>query len=319
MNIVIAGQFPSGVVDKFQTGLSDHKITVVTSQDEYNDLTTGDLIIQRSIQSPSKIFQSHNGLKALIKWGAGYDSIDVQAAGEQGVQVANTPGVNAYAVAELTVGLMIACARNVVRQNNLTHNGVWDRKQYADRMTTLSHKTVGIIGGGNIGRRVAALVQTFGAETVYYDAFRLATEAEKRNHLTFLPLEELLATSDVVSIHVPLLDSTRHMIGKHELSLMKSTAIIVNTSRGGIIDDDALYEALAGGKLAAAGLDCVENENLTANPLASMENVILTPHIGGTSNDLADEMVPTIIGMVQNFAKTGKLDHIVNKEYLRVG
>lgn len=316
MKIILAGTYPSGTEEKFKELLKEHEIIPVTTQEKYEAMTEGDCIIVRVLKTPESVMRNKKDLKAVIRWGAGYDSVDIEAAGKLGIMVANMPGVNAYSVAELAVAMMLNVGRGIVYQNKLTHNGVWDRKQYSEQMTTLNHKIVGVIGGGNIGRRVAAEVQALGAEVVYYDAFRMSEQLEKQTHMKYMELDQLLQTSDVITIHVPLLENTRHMIGERELSLMKSHAIIVNTARGGLIDDDALYHALVSGRIMAACLDCVENENLSENPLTGLDNVIITPHIGGTSNDLADEMVPQIAGQIKKLAETGKVDHIVNQQYL---
>ncbi len=316
MKIILAGTYPKGTPEKFEAMLPEHEIIRVDKQEAYRDLTEGECIIVRVLKTPDEVMAAKKDLKAVIRWGAGYDSVDIEAAGKRGIMVANTPGVNAYSVAELAVGLMLACGRVLVEQNRISHSGVWDRMTLSSRMTTLSHKVVGIIGGGNIGRRVAAEVQPFGAEVIYYDAFRLSPEMEEKCRMRYVPLEELVRQSDVISVHVPLLDSTRHLIGVKEIAAMKPNAIVINTARGGIIDDDALYKALSEGRISAAGLDCVENEKLDENPLTRLDNVILTPHIGGTSNDLADEMVPTISAMIRRFAETGKLEHVVNQSYL---
>ncbi|MBQ7534695.1 MAG: 2-hydroxyacid dehydrogenase [Stomatobaculum sp.] len=316
MKILLAGTYPAGTLEKLRRELPDNEIKTVADQETYNRTEYGEVMVVRSLKTTAAALAPKKDLKAVIKWGAGYDSVDIEAAGKQGVSVSNTPGVNAYSVAELAVTLMLSCGRALVQQNTLTHDGVWDRKQYVERMTTLSRKTVGIIGGGNIGRRVASEVQSFGAEVIYYDAFRLSPETEKAYGMRFVSLDELVRTSDVISVHVPLLDSTRHLLGAEEIAKMKKNVIVVNTSRGGIIDDKALYEALKEGRISSAGLDCVEDEDLSGNPLAKLENVIITPHLGGTSNDLADEMIPRIAGMIRKFEESGTMDHVVNSKFL---
>ena len=179
---------------------------------------------------------------------------------------------------------------------------------------------MGIVGGGNIGRRVAALVQALGAQVVYYDAFRLPPEREQELHMTYAPLEELLEQADLVSLHVPLLDSTRHIIGAEQLARMKPTACLVNTARGGLVDDAALLQALQKGQLAGAGLDCVEDEaSPVTKGLMDAPNVLITPHIGGSTADLADAMIPTIAQIIQTLAEGEELNNVVNREYLAAG
>lgn len=316
MNVILAGTYPEGTEARFRELLPGHELIPVVNQEEYENMTEGDCIIVRVLKTTAAAMERKKNLKAVIRWGAGYDSVDIEAAGRQGVMVANMPGVNAYAVAELAVALMLGIVRKIPDQNRLTHDGVWNNKLYSEQMTTLNHKVVGIIGGGNIGRRVAAQVQNFGAEVVYYDAVRLEKELEERFHMQYAPFLELIRTADIISLHVPLSDNTRHMIGEGELQEMKDGVIIINTARGGLIDDEALIRALESGKAAAAGLDCVENENLSENPLAAMDRVILTPHMGGTSNDLAREMIPRIAEQIRRLETTGTLENIVNKMYL---
>lgn len=317
MKVILAGPYPDGTTEQFRKLLPDHEILPVTVQDEYEAMTEGECIVVRVLKTPASVMEKKKNLKAVIRWGAGYDSVDIKAAGRQGVMVANMPGVNAYAVSELAVTLMLAAGRKILDHNRLTHDGIWNNRMYSEQTSTLNRKTVGIIGSGNIGRRVAMQVQDFGAEVIYYDAFRLDETVEQDLHMKYVPLEELIGTADVITLHVPLSDSTRHMIGRNELESMRNGVILVNTARGGLIDDEALMEALASGKVAAAGLDCVENENLTENPLARMSNVILTPHIGGTSNDLADEMIPRIAEQIRLLGERGEVENIVNLEYLR--
>ena len=229
--------------------------------------------------------------------------------------VINTPGVNAYAVAELALGMMIVLNRKVLGYWKNTQQGNWDRGAFTS--LSLNHKTVGIVGGGNIGRRVAALVQALGAQVVYYDAFPMAPEREKELSMTYLPLDELVEQADLVTVHVPLLDSTHHIIGKEQLARMKPSACLINTARGGLVDDEALVQALRDGKLAGAGLDCVEDESSAATAaLLELPNVLVTPHIGGSTADLADAMIPTIAEIIISLTEGGDIKNVVNREYL---
>lgn len=316
MKVILAGPYPEGTEAQFREFLPGHELIPAVNQEEYENMTEGDCIIVRVLKTTAAAMEKKKNLKAVIRWGAGYDSVDIEAAGRQGVMVANMPGVNAYAVAELAVALMLVAGRKILDQNRLTHDGVWDNKRYSGHMTTLNHKIVGIIGCGNIGRRVSKQVQDFGAEVIYCDARRMDREMEQRLQMTFVPLEELIRTADVITLHIPLSNDTKHIIGGKEIEAMKDGVVLINTARGGLIDEEALLMALISGKVAAAGLDCVENENMVENPLAKLSNVILTPHIGGSSNDLADEMIPKIAAQIQKLGETGKLENIVNEQYL---
>lgn len=318
MKIALAGPYPAGTLEQFQALLPDQTFFSVESQEDYEALTDVDCIIVRVLKTPEPVLDNKPNLKAVIRWGAGYDSVDIQAAGRRGIPVLNTPGVNAYAVAELALGMMITLNRKVLGYWNNVQQGNWDRGAFAS--LSLNHKTVGIVGGGNIGRRVAALVQALGAQVIYYDAFRLAPEREQELHMTYVSLDELVERADLVSLHVPLLDSTRHIIGAEQLSRMKPTACLVNTARGGLVDDSALLQALQRGQLAGAGLDCVEDEaSQVTKGLTDTPNVLITPHIGGSTADLADAMIPTIGQIIQTLAEGGELNNVVNREYLAAG
>ena len=318
MKIALAGPYPAGTLEQFQALLPDQEFFPVETQEAYEALTDVDCIIVRVLKTPEPVLDNKPNLKAVIRWGAGYDSVDIQAAGRRGIPVLNTPGVNAYAVAELALGMMITLNRKVLGYWNNVQQGNWDRGAFAS--LSLNHKTVGIVGGGNIGRRVAALVQALGAQVIYYDAFRLAPEREQELHMTYVSLDELVERADLVSLHVPLLDSTRHIIGAEQLSRMKPTACLVNTARGGLVDDSALLQALQRGQLAGAGLDCVEDEaSQVTKGLTDTPNVLITPHIGGSTADLADAMIPTIGQIIQTLAEGGELNNVVNREYLAAG
>lgn len=317
MKILLAGPYPEGTLEKFMELLPGQEIATVKTQEEYDETGEGDMVVVRVLRTSEKTMDNKKNLKSIIRWGAGFDSVDIEAAGRRGITVANTPGINSYAVSELAVALMLAVGRCIVKQNQLTHEGKWNNKLHSDQMTTLNHKTVGIIGGGNIGRKVANQVQAFGARVIYHDVFRLSEEKEQQYNMTYTTLEELLRVSDIISLHVPFAENTRHLIGKEEISMMKKRAIIINTARGGLIDDDELASALETGKVGGAGLDCVENEDMLENQLLKLENVIITPHMGGTSNDLPEEMVPVIAGQIKLFGETGNMDFVVNREFLR--
>lgn len=317
MKIALAGPYPARTLERLQALLPQHEIFPVPTQEEYDALTDVECVIVRVLKTPEQVLSSKPNLKAVIRWGAGYDSVDIQAAGKRGIMVINTPGVNAYAVAELALGMMIVLNRRVLGYWENTRQGNWDRGVFTS--LSLNHKTVGIVGGGNIGRRVAALVQALGAEVVYYDAFRMAPEQEEQLAMTYLPLEELLERADLVSLHIPLLDSTRHIIGREQLARMKPSACLINTARGGLVDDTALLQALQEGRLAGAGLDCVEDEDSSAAAgLLETPNVLVTPHIGGSTADLADAMIPAIADIVSALSNGQEVKNVVNREYLTV-
>jgi phosphoglycerate dehydrogenase-like enzyme len=209
--------------------------------------------------------------------------VDIEAARKAGVPVSNNGGANAIAVAEHTIMLMLAVLKRVVKFHNDVVAGKWRVGGFDDqRVYELSRKTLGIVGLGNIGKKVARRAAAFDMTVQYYDIARLTEAEEDALGVRFVLLPELLRTSDVVSLHVPLDDSTRHLLGAPELAQMKPGAILINTCRGPVVDETALYQALKGGQVAAAGLDVlVEEPPPKDHPLFSLPNVTLTPHSAG--------------------------------------
>jgi len=214
---------------------------------------------------------------------AGYDRVDIEAARKAKVPVSNNGGANAIAVAEHTIMLILAVLKRVVRFHNDVVAGKWRVGGFDDqRVYELSRKTLGIVGLGNIGKKVARRAAAFDMVVQYYDIARLTEAEEDALGVRFVLLPELLRTSDVVSLHVPLDDSTRHLLGAREFAQMKPGAILINTCRGPVVDEAALHAALKSGQVAGAGLDVlVEEPPATNHPLFSLPNVTLTPHSAG--------------------------------------
>ncbi len=225
-------------------------------------------------------------LKLVQLLSAGYDDVDLEAARRAKVPVSNNGGANAISVAEHALMLMLAVSRRVIWQHGNVSGGRWRGNGPAPRMYELFDKTLGIVGLGTIGKKVARLAKAFGMRVQYYDIARLSEDAEDALGVRFRLLRELLKSSDVVSLHVPLNESTRGMIGAGELALLKPAAILVNTCRGPVVDEAALYRALSGGKLFGAGLDVFDQEPPPAdNPLLKLDNVLLTAHFAGPTWD----------------------------------
>jgi phosphoglycerate dehydrogenase-like enzyme len=234
-------------------------------------------------QMGGEFFRSAPKLKLVQLLSAGYDRVDVEAARKAGVPVANNGGANAIAVAEHTLMLILAVLKRVVRFHNDVVAGKWRVGGFDDqRVYELSRRTLGIVGLGNIGKKVARRAAAFDMSVQYYDIARLTEAEEDALGVRFVLLPELLRTSDVVSLHVPLDDSTRNLLGAAELAQMKPGAILINTCRGPVVDEAALYQALKSGQVAAAGLDVLVEEPPAKNhPLFTLPNVTLTPHSAG--------------------------------------
>jgi len=225
-------------------------------------------------------------LKLVHLLSAGYDNVDLAAARRAKVPVSNNGGANAISVAEHALMLMLTVSRRLIWQHGNVAAGRWRGNGPAPRMYEVFDKTVGIVGLGTIGKKVARLAKAFGMRVQYYDIARLSEDAEDALGVRFRLLRELLKTCDVISLHVPLNDSTRGMIGAEELALMKPEAILINTCRGPVVDERALCAALAAGKLFGAGIDVFEQEPTPPdNPLLKLDNVVLTAHFAGPTWD----------------------------------
>lgn len=320
LKVVLAGQYPAGTYEKLRAMLPQEQfsLTVVDTPQAYEAMTDAEIMILRIFKAPKEVIDRNPNLKMILRWGAGYDSVDIQAAGERGILVTNTPGANAGAVSELAVMLMLAVGRKLLCHIRSLERGEWSKNTFLNSSFCLNNKLVGIVGGGNIGRQVARKVQAFGATVQYYDTYRLPAEMEEGFQMTYVSLDTLIETSDIITLHVPLLDSTRHMLGEKEMERMKDGAIIINTARGGLVDDVALAKAVRAGKLAGAGLDGVEREPLpVGDELLAEPNIIVTPHIGGGTADIGDVILPMLSRDIQDFAAGKEPVHVVNKACLK--
>jgi D-3-phosphoglycerate dehydrogenase / 2-oxoglutarate reductase len=216
-------------------------------------------------------------LRVVVKYGSGTDNIDLGAAERLGVRVSSTPGANARSVAELTIALLFALARHVVAHDRAVRAGSWSRLAAIE----LAGKRLGVVGYGAVGRDVARLAASLGMDVVAHDPF------VKSDEVKLVGLDDLLASCDAVSLHVPLDDSTRGMIGAKALGRMRSGALLVNTARGGLVDEGALADALSSGRLGGAALDAFAVEPPSGSPLLGLDNVVLSPHAGAATAEAA--------------------------------
>jgi phosphoglycerate dehydrogenase-like enzyme len=235
----------------------------------------------------NEFFRAAPKLKLVQLTSAGYDRVDLEAARKAKVPVANNGGANSIAVAEHAVMLMLAVYKKLVYHHLNVVSGTWRAADFASvRTYELEGKRLGIVGLGNIGKKVARRVQGFEMDVRYYDIVRLTADQEDALGVRFALFNELLRTSDVVTLHVPLNDVTRKMMSTAQLARMKKTAILINTCRGPVVDEDALHQALTSGTIAGAGLDVMVEEPPKKNhPLFSLPNVTLTPHSAGPTWD----------------------------------
>lgn len=225
-------------------------------------------------------------LKVIARYGAGVDRVDLEAARERGIVVTNTPSANAVSVAELTIGLMIALARSIPAADSATRQGQWPRLS----AVSLEGKVVGLLGLGAIGRQVARRLQGFDCQIVAHDPLA-DTEFARDHGVRLAPAEDVVAQADFLSLHVPVLPSTRGMVNAEFLRRMKSGAFLINTARGELIDEDALASALRSGRLRGAALDAFASEPPDAsNPLLNLPNAIVTPHTGAHTDGATNAM-----------------------------
>ena len=317
--VALVGNYPSGTLEQFQELFKQEPIRFCTAEtaEQYAALTDADCIIMRGYPITEDDMARNPSLKLICRWGTGYDSVNIEAAGKCGIAVCNTPGANACAVSEHTAALMLALLHNIVQHTYSLRAGIWSKNLYADRTFTLKDRLVGIVGGGNIGRRVAHEVQSFGAEVQYYDVFRLSEEMEQKCQMKYVPLEELLRTSDLVSLHVPLTAENHHMIAKPQFDMMKRGAYLINTARGGLVNEKDLIDAVQSGQLSGAGIDCLETEPFEPDdPILKCPNIIVTPHVGGTSADIGNAIIPMLVENLHNLLDNKPYSYVVNKSFL---
>jgi glyoxylate reductase len=253
-------------------------------------------IITSNIPFDKEVIDRAHNLKVVSRFGVGFDRIDITAATERGIYVTNTP-VLTNTVADLVFGLIFAVARNIALADAYIKSGSWKVREDRTKFTgfDISGKSLGIIGMGRIGSLVARRAFGFEMSVSYYDVIRYK-ELEAESYITFYPFHEVLAQSDIISIHIPLIDSTRGLIGKKELALMKKTAILINTSRGPVVDETALITALQERRIAGAGIDVHMKEPIDQqNPILKLQNVVLTPHIGAGTVECNERVVHAAI------------------------
>lgn len=253
-----------------------------SSDDEkISELREADFLVLHPAEISEALLRQAKKARLVQLLSAGYDAVDLRLTNELGIPVATNGGANAWAVAEHAVALVLALYKRLIAADRSVREGRWRQAITGFNTFEIAGKTLGLIGAGNIGRKVARRLAAFEARTVYYDIVP-APDIEKELGARRVSLEELLKEADIMSIHLPLNRETRGLIGRPQLAMMKPTAVIVNTSRGPVVNEEALAEALREKRIAGAGLDVYEKEPISSdNPLLQLENAILTPHTAG--------------------------------------
>jgi D-3-phosphoglycerate dehydrogenase len=285
MRELMAGQKPEGL-DLVFVDTPEEEERVAKAQE-------ADYILCSWTPVSGKVIESARRLKLIQKNGIGVDKIDLPTAASRSIPVCITAGVNAVAVAETAIALMLAVYKRLCVAHNSLRAGHWLKWELRTGCYELWQKTVGLIGGGAIGRAVAKrLSRGFECRVLYYDLFRLTQETEDVAGMTYTSREDLLRQSDIVSLHVPLTPETRGMMNAKAFSLMKPTAVLINTARGAVVDEPALIEALQESRIASAGLDVFAKEPPDRdNPLLQMDNVVVMPHNGGGTVDTMKRVI----------------------------
>ena len=268
------------------------------------DIDDCDAVIVRLIAISKKVIDAAPKLRIIAKHGVGYDSIDTEYANQKGIVVINTPGANSQSVAEHTVGLILACAHQIVNGHTLYRDGFFASKDSL-RVEEISGKTIGLIGCGRIAKKVANILNGgFAMNVLGYDPF--VDSSQKQKNINYVDsLDYLLAQSDFVSLHIPLTNETRHMVNSVFLKKMKKSAFIINTSRGELIDNDALLNGINEHFIAGAGLDVTYPEPLDSKLLFDNSNIIITPHLGASSKE---SMLRMGLETAKNIVSYFKLD-----------
>lgn len=310
-NISTSGLGPLTHDDRFELvvklGLSDEALALA--------IKDADAVLVRSatkITRASLVYADR--LRAIGRAGVGVDTIDVDAATERKIPVLIAPGGNTIAAAELTLALLLSIARRVPSADRSMRAGEWDRKSFNGM--ELYGKTLGLVGAGRIGGQVAKRARAFGMTVIVYDPFLDATRAAELD-VSLASLDDVLTRSDVVSVHVPKNATTQGLIGKDQLAMMKKGSLLLNVARGGVVNEEALLEALKSGHLRGAAMDVFEQEPLPADhPFRSLQNVVLTPHLGASTAEAQENVAVEIAESVRHTLLTGDISLAVNAKQL---
>ncbi|NYF50369.1 phosphoglycerate dehydrogenase [Tunturiibacter gelidoferens] len=267
------------------------------------------LVVRSAVQADAKLLESAPKLRVIGRAGVGVDNIDTGAATHRGIVVMNTPGANAVAVAELTLGLMISLARSIPRANSTMHQAKWDKKSLQGQ--ELRGKTLGIVGLGRIGLEVARRAASFGMTILGYDPF-VAPVIARENNVTLVPIDDIFKSSDYLTLHVGLTTQTEGLINATSIKIMKKGVRIINCARGELIVEQALADAIKSGHVGGAALDVFHQEPLKESPFYNLDNVLLSPHIAGATDEAQEAIGIQLAMQVRDYLKLGVVQNAVN-------
>lgn len=311
MRILIADAINEKGIDNLKEVADVVEDTSITRDELLNTISEYDGIVVRSRTKLDKeIIDRADNLKIIARAGVGVDNIDLDAATEKGVLVVNSPESTSITVAEHTMGLLLSLARKLSIADKSVKEGKWEKKKFMG--TELRNKTIGVIGMGRIGSQVVNRCKAFEMDAIVYDPY-LPKEAANQMGVVLTDLESVLKNADFITIHVPLTPETKHLISDHEFEIMKDGAFIANCSRGGIIDEDALYRALSGNMIGGAALDVYEVEPpVSDSKLFELDNVILTPHIAASTREAQRDAAIIVADEIIELAKGGTPQNVLN-------
>ena len=313
IKVLITDKLATEGIDLIQaTDGAEAVVKIGISEDELASIIRDydGLIVRSETKVTAKVLANPGRLKVVARAGVGVDNIDVPAATRKGILVMNTPGGNTLSAAEHTMALMLAMSRNVVQACNSLKSGAWDRKRYMGNQ--LNNKVLGIIGLGRIGMVVAKMARGFNMKVLGYDPLAAPTDAGQLGVQVTTDIARIFRESDFITVHVPKSPQTLNMIGADQIGMMKPTVRLVNCARGGIINEEALYDALAKKRIAAAALDVFSTEPPEDKRFASLENCIVTPHLGASTEEAQVEVAVEAAQILLDAVKGGPIRNAVN-------
>ena len=311
MKILISDKMSNKVEDDLNSKSIDYDIKTGLEPNELKSIIDGydGILIRSATKLTADILENCSDLKVIGRAGVGVDNVDLDVATKNKILVMNTPLGNLEATAELTIGLMFSLYRHIHLANSTTHEGKWEKAKFMG--TELKGKTLGIVGFGNIGQRVAEISKVIGMD-ILTNSNSARDEVLNNFGAKKVSTEELLSTSDVLSLHTKLNDQTKNMLNKESIAMMKNSAVVINCARGGLINESDLKDALNNDVIAGAAIDVYETEPATENVMFGAKNLLLTPHLGASSKEAQSNVAIDVANQVADFLKENKIVNNVN-------
>ena len=310
--VLIADNVANAVFDVFEKNNIPYEQKVGLSEDELVEEIKGyeGLVIRSAVTVTKKILESAENLKVIGRPGVGVDNVDLETATSKKIVVMNTPLGNVQATSELTMGIIHSLLRKIHLANQSMHNKKWEKKNFVG--SELLGRTIGIVGFGNIGKKISEFSHAYGMKVIV-NSSSLKEDEEKKYKVSNCSFEELIEQSDIITFHNKLSDKSKYMINADSLKQIKNDAIIINCARGGVVNEEAVKEALLNNELGGYGCDVYESEPQTDSIFAGMENVVMTPHIGAGTKEAQEKVAVQIAEQISDFFNNNKITNQVNK------